>query len=388
MDDPTVRQPVRMMHVITGLGSGGAETMLYKLLSAMDRGRFVCSVVSLTDEGSMTEKIRALGIPVCALGMRGAISMPWALMRLISGMRRDGIQLVQCWMYHADLLGGLAARFAGIPVIWGIRQSNFDADTSKRATINTMRWCARLSRRVPAGIISCSDAARRIHVRQGYAPDTITVIPNGFQTDVFRPDDGARERERSALGIPVDAAAVGIVGRFDPQKDYRTFIKAAAQLTKRIDNIYLILCGKDLTRENPELMAWIRDAGIADRCLLLGQRNDLAKLYCAMDVLVSSSAYGEGFPNVIGEAMSCAVPCVVTDVGDSAEIVGATGRVVPPRDPHALSDAVHEILTMSAGDRKRLGVAARRRIEDNYGLPGVAARYQDFYEKVLTQCAV
>lgn len=388
MDKHVERTPIRLLHVITGLGSGGAEMMLYKLLSVMDRRRFACTVVSLTDKGSMADKIRSLGIPVHALGMKGAMSMPWALLRLRGMMRHEGIQLVQCWMYHADLLGGLAARFAGLPVLWGIRQSNFDVDGSKKATIRVMHWCARLSRRVPARIISCSEAARRVHEQQGYAADKLVVIPNGFQTGVFQPDDRAREETRRALNIPADAAVVGVVGRFDPQKDHRTFIEAAGRLTRQGEKIYFLLCGKELTLENPALMAWINEEGIADRCVLLGQRDELVKLYCAMDVLVSSSAYGEGFPNVIGEAMSCAVPCAVTDVGDSALIVGDTGRVVAPRDPRALCGAIHEILSMSPEKRKRLGAAARQRIEENYGLPAVVAGYQELYEEVSAQCAV
>ena len=387
MDKQLQRPPIRVLHVITGLRSGGAEMMLFKLLSGMDRQIFTCTVVSLTDDGDMAERIRAQGVPVYSLGMKGVMSMPRAMLRLMGMLKDQSTQVVQCWMYHADLLGGVAGWLAGVPVIWGIRQSNFDPVSSKQATIRIMRWCARLSAKIPTQIVCCSDTACRIHGQQGYAAQKMVMIPNGFQTEIFHPDEQARQRIRQTLKLPADAAVIGIVGRFDPQKDHKNFVKAAAQLVQRLPGVYFLLCGKGLSADNTELMAWIREEGVADRCLLLGQRDDLNQLYCAMDVLVSASAYGEGFPNVVGEAMACAVPCVVTDVGDSALIVGDSGRVVPPRDVEALAAAMQELLSLSLEERKQLGMTARRRIEENYALPTVVERYQDLYEEVAAQCA-
>ena len=385
MDKDLVRQPIRVLHVITGLKSGGAEMMLYKLLSGMDRRRFACTVVSLTDDGDLADRIQALGVPVYSLNMKGAMSMPLAILRLRRMMKDQGTQMVQCWMYHADLLGGLAGWLMNVPVIWGIRQSNFDVTTSKQATIRIMHWCARLSQKIPTRIVCCSDTACRIHTQQGYATHKMVMIPNGFQVEIFRPDAQVRDRTRAALKIPANAAVVGIVGRFDPQKDHKNFVKASARVMQRLPHVYFLLCGKGLSADNTELMAWIREEGVADHCLLLGQRDDLNQLYCAMDVLVSASAYGEGFPNVVGEAMACAVPCVVTDVGDSALIVGDSGRVVPPRDVEALAAAIQELLLLSLEERNQLGMAARRRIEENYALPMVVERYQDLYEGVVAQ---
>ena len=387
MDKDLVRQPIRVLHVITGLKSGGAEMMLYKLLTGMDSRRFACAVVSLTDDGDMADRIRPLGIPVYSLSMKGPMSMPRAILRLRRMMKDQGTQVVQCWMYHADLLGGLAGWLMNVPVIWGIRQSNFDATTSKRGTIRIMHWCARLSQKIPTRIVCCSDTACRIHEQQGYAGRKMLMIPNGFQTEIYRPDAQLRVRTRTVLKIPANAAVIGIVGRFDPQKDHKNFVKAAARVGQRLRDVYFLLCGKGLSVDNAELMAWIREEGVADHCLLLGQRDDLNQLYCAMDVLVSASAYGEGFPNVVGEAMACAVPCIVTDVGDSALIVGDSGRVVPPRDVEALAASMHELLSLSLEERIQLGMTARRRIEENYSLPTVVERYQDLFEEVAAQCA-
>jgi len=380
-------QPIRLMHVITGLRRGGAEMMLYKLLLATDRSRFSSSVVSLTDEGNVGGMIRALGVPVTALGMSPRFPNPAVVLRLATLLRGGGIQAVQCWMYHADLVGGLAAWLGGVPVIWGIRQSNFDMMSSKRSTVRIMKWCARLSARVPSKIVACSQTARRLHQGYGYSEGKMVVIPNGFQTDVFMPDEQAGGEVRRQLGIPEDAAVVGVVGRFDPQKDHQSFITAAGELARRVDLVYFLFCGDGLRADNRQLAGWIAGQGIEDRCKLLGRRDDLHRIYCAMDIMVSSSAYGEGFPNVIGEAMSCGVPCVVTDVGDSALMVGDTGRVVPPRDAVGLSTALLDLLGLPAEKRRELGAAARRRIVEHYDLPSVADRYMALYQDVVTQCA-
>jgi glycosyltransferase involved in cell wall biosynthesis len=215
----------------------------------------------------------------------------------------------------------------------------------------------------------------------------MVLIPNGFQTDLYRPDEHIRYAIRSALGIAAGSVVIGIVGRFDPQKDHQLFVQAAAKVANEVRDVRFLFCGDGLSRDNVKLLGWIRAGEIEDRCLLLGRRDDLHELYCAMDVMVSSSAYGEGFPNVIGEAMSCGVPCVVTDVGDSALIVGDTGRVVPPRDLDALAKAIREIAVSSFEERIAIGAAARRRILEHYDLPSVASRYMTLYKDVIAQCA-
>lgn len=372
----------KVVHVIIGLELGGAETALHKLLTRCDRACFDPVVVSLTDLGPIGDRIKSLGIPVLPLGIDGPVSVACGVARLVYRLRAIGPDLVQTWMYHADLLGGLAAFIANkIPVVWGIRQSNLDPKLNKRTTIWVAKLCASLSRRLPAAVIACSRKAREAHLEFGYA-DPIEVIPNGFDLQLFRPDPGARSRMRVTLGISSETLLIGLAARFDPQKDHKTFVQAAARVARRHSDAQFLLCGDGATRENKDLSAWLRDTGVAERFHLLGRRVDMPAINAALDISVSSSV-GEGFSNAIGEAMSCAVPCVVTDVGDSAEIVGQTGRIVAPRDSVALADAIVALIELGAEGRRHLGAMARCRVAGLYEIGQVTRRYEEKYLEII-----
>lgn len=372
----------KVVHVITGLELGGAETALYKLLAHCDRACFDPAVVSLTDHGPIGDRIRQLGIPVFRLGIDGPFSVARGVARLIQRLRAIGPDLVQTWMYHADLLGGLAALFANkVPVVWGIRQSNLDPKLNKRTTMWVAKVCASLSGRLPTAVIACSRRAREAHLEFGYV-DPIEVIPNGFDLQLFRPDPVARNRVRATLGVPSEALLIGLVARFDPQKDHKTFVHAGARVARRYPDAQFLFCGEGATGENTQLSAWLRDAGVVERCHLLGRRVDMPAINAALDISVSSSA-GEGFSNAIGEAMCCAVPCVVTDVGDSAEVVGETGRIVAPHDQVALADAIVALIELGAEGRRHLGAMARCRISELYDIGQIARRYEKTYLEII-----
>ena len=376
---------LKILHVITGLSTGGAEMMLYKLLSCLVRENVGNEVISLTGSGPVGDRIAGLGVKVHALGMGRALPSPPKLFSLARMMREAKPDIVHAWMHHANLLAGLTARFAGAPpVIWGIRQGTLDPRLTKRSTILTTRLCALLSRSVPARILCCSTVARDIHEALGYAPEKMAVIPNGFDLERFRPDGEARIAVRRELGIEPDAPLIGLVARFDPQKDHRSFITAAAGLVDSGASAQFLLCGEGINADNRELGEWIRVAGIGANCHLLGLRDDMARINAALDIAVSSSAFGEGFSNAVAEAMACGVPCVVTDVGDSSLMVEDTGRVVAPKDSDALAGALAGLLEIGAERRAKLGGAARRRIEENYSLPDIAARHLAFYRETLS----
>lgn len=374
----------RIAHVITGLPVGGSQVMLHKLLSATDRESWDPEVISLRDVGVMGERIAAMGIPVRALGMRERPADVTALPRLVRWLRERPPDLVQTWLYHADLIGGLAAWRAGVPVIWGIRQSGLDPRSNRRSTIWIARICARLSRRIPRRIVCCSETALRFHASMGYSNEKMVVIPNGFDPRTFRPDPSARGSVREALSLPPSTPLVGIVARFDPEKDHRTFVRAAARLHAMMPDVHFLLCGEGIDAANGELVDWIATAGVASRCHLLGPRQDLPLLTAALDIATLSSS-GEGFPNVIGEAMACGVPCVVTDVGECAAIVGDTGRVVPSRNPAALAEAWGDLLRIGAAARALLGAAARSRIEREFEIGAIARRYSALHDEVVDQ---
>ena len=216
----------------------------------------------------------------------------------------------------------------------------------------------------------------------GYAADRMLVIPNGFDLGAFRPDPAAGPTLRRELGIPAPAPLIGLVARFHPQKDHSTFFAAARRLHRTCPDAHFILCGDGITWENPELAAEADQAGLRGCCHLLGRRSDMSFIQAALDFASSSSSTGEGFPNVLGEAMASGVPCAVTNVGDSARIVGETGRIVPPGDPEALVRAWEDLLGLPPEARTALGVAARDRIARQYSLPAIAARYSALYDEI------
>lgn len=377
-------RPIRITHLITGLDLGGAEMMLYKVLLQMKRDAFQAEVISMRDMGTLGEKITKLGIPVRTLNMRRGIPDPRALRRLVKILKRQPPDLIQSWMYHANLMGGIAAKLAGdIPIVWGIHHSNFDPKKSKRRTIWTMKAGALLSSFVPHEIICCGEVPKRVHIEMGYDAKKTVVIPNGFDLTKFQPDPLARIAIRQELHIPADAPLIGLTARFHPKKDHRTFVEAAGLLHRVNPEVYFVLCGHGISEENQELRGWIEDAGISRNCRLLGVREDMAKLTAALDIASSTSSYGEGFPIVLGEAMACGVPCVVTNVGDSPHLVGATGVVVAPNNPVELFKAWQYFLQLDPQTKLRLAREARCRIADNFSLPVIVGRYERVYERLV-----
>ncbi len=381
--------PKRILFLTTGLYVGGAELMLLRLLSLMDRSRFEPSVISLIHVGPVGEKIEQLGISVRSLGMQPGKPNLASIWRLVRWLQRDRPHAMQTWMYHADLLGGVAARLAGqIPIAWGIRYSDPLAQGYGSFTASTIKLCARLSRWVPKRIVCCSEASRQAHAAFGYAADKMLVIPNGVDLAVLKPDPEARRITRQDLAIPTEAAVIGLVGRFHPQKDHQNFVRAAKLLVSVRSSVHFVLCGEGVTWDNGELVAWIDEAGIRENCRLLGPREDVPQLMASFDLATSSSSFGEGFANVVSEAMSCGVPCVVTDVGDSAYIVGPTGIVVPPRDAAALAGAWERMLDLDREQLVQAGLQARQRIKDHFDLPQIVDRYQTLFEEMTTASVV
>ncbi len=373
-------EAMRLMVVTTGLQLAGAESALFRLLVHLDRRRFAPSVVSLTDEGHYGARLRSEGIAVAALGMRPGRPSLRAFAELRALMRRERPALVQAWMYHADLMGGLAARSCGIPVAWSLRQSDLSAKHSPLSTRAVRAACALLSRFVPAAIACCSERARDVHVAAGYSDRRITVIPNGYDTASLMPRPEWRERLRSELGLDAGTLLIGHVARFHPQKDHATFIAAAGLALRDFPTAHVVMCGEGVSNANAALAAGLDATGQRARFHLLGPRPDATALMSAFDVFVVSSSFGEGFPNVLAESMCNEVPCVTTDVGDAALIVGDTGRIVPIGDAPALAAAIAGLLAMPRAAREQLGRRGRARIASEFTLGAMAGRFGALYE--------
>jgi len=372
----------KILHLITDLCHiGGAEMMLYKLLSNIDQKRFTNVVVSMTERGVLSEKIEALGITVYSLGMRRRLPNLTSILLLLSLLRNEKPHILQSWLYHADLLGVLAGKLTDTSVVWNLRCAELLKKDHPRVLFWILRVLAVLSG-TPEAVIVNSTAGRLAHERLGYKPVKWSLIPNGFDPDSFSPSQNARLDIRKSLGVSEQAQLIGLVARFNPMKDHSNFLKAAGQLKKTRPDVHFVLVGKGVDERNSQLVDLINSLSLNGCVHLLGERHDIPAITAALDIAASSS-YSEGFSNVIGEAMACGVPCVVTDVGDSAYIVGNAGIVVPPRDYCALSDAWSQILSMSEDSRLSLGRAARERILSHFSINGVTRQYEKLYLEIV-----
>lgn len=372
----------RITHVIGSLDVGGAERALCSLVASIDPALAEMKIVALIAGGALTDSVRRRGIEVETLAMRPGRPDPSAVVRLARRLRADRPDLVVTWMYHANLIGGLAAKLADrIPVVWNIRHTWLDPRRSKRST----RWVARaggaLSQRVPDAVVYVAHAAQESHAALGYACPHSSVIPNGFDLNEFRPDPAARLRVRHELGLAPATELVGLVGRFHPDKDHGSFIAAAGRVQRSNPQARFLLCGEGVTPENRQLTAWAEQNGVRNACHFLGQREDMPRLAAALDLAVCSSLT-EAFPRAVGEAMACGVPCVVTDVGDAAHLVGGTGRVIPAGDPAALAAAMDELLALDGAARRALGRMARERIVEDFSQQRVVARHWGLWRQL------
>jgi glycosyltransferase involved in cell wall biosynthesis len=376
-------RPIRILHLITGLNTGGAEMVLARLVTHLDPQEFTSQVVSMLPPGTVAQQIRASGIHIESLEMSAGRITPRDIFRFVQLVRRKKPDIVQTWMYHADFLGGIGAKLAGkFPVVWGIHNSTVDRVSTKKSTRLIIQLCAALSGWAPTKIISVSQRAIDIHVKAGYKAGKFVFIPNGFDLQAFHPIPSAHSELCHSLNISENAKIVGLIARFDPQKDVKNFIDSAAKISKKISEARFILCGDNMTSANQELAKWIRSAGIQEQIYLLGHRNDIPKIMAGLDIAALSS-YGEAFPLVLGEAMACGIPCVGTNVGDSAFLIGDTGRIVPPRDSEALAKAISDLLILPPSDREKLGKKARQRIKENFSLEQMVHTYSDLYKNLL-----
>ena len=376
---------VTIVHLITGLETGGAERTLSRLVACTDRDRFRSLVVSITDAGNMAPAVDRAGIELISLGIRRGVPDPRGLFRLGRILREVRPDILQTWLYHADFLGLVVKQLGYIPhLIWNVRCSDMSLASVSVAGGGLRRllsWCSA----IPDAVIVNSRAGRLFHERIGYSPRRWEHVPNGFDTDELRPNFGARRLIRAELGIDDETIVIGLPARYHPMKDHSTFLEAAATLAERRPEVCFALLGAGIEPSNRPLAKAIAWRGMSDHIRLLGERSDVAEVYAALDIATLSSACGEGFPNVLGEAMACGLPCVATDIGDASELLGRTGIVVPPRDPRALAAAWLALIEIGAEGRRSLGSKARDRIVRDYGLGVAVARYEALYDDIAAQ---
>ncbi|MBM3527021.1 MAG: glycosyltransferase [Alphaproteobacteria bacterium] len=358
-----------VLHVISGLGAGGAESSLANLARALQQRGMPQHVVSIGDEGVHGSELRDAGVGLTALNVASTLQAPAAVARLTGVLRRLRPQIVQGWMYHGNLAAALAHRFApgraGRHLLWNLRASNMDAARYGRV----IRCGAALSA-WPEVVIANSEAGAEFHASRGFRPRRSLVIANGIDVDRFAPDPAARQALRTELGIPQDAVVVIHVARVDPMKDHATFLAAMAATSGVVGVMVGGRTGSLRTPPNVRAM---------------GLRHDVARLLAMGDIVISTSAFGEGFSNAIAEGMGAGLVPIATDVGDARRIVGDSGRVVPPVDPAALAAAIAAEAALTPAERAARGARARTRIVENFSLAKAVDAYERLYAALAEQ---
>ncbi|GAA5316978.1 MAG: glycosyltransferase [Candidatus Pelagadaptatus aseana] len=369
---------MKIIHIITDLKDGGAEAVLYRLILSLPQ--HIHEVVCLGNGGKYVPLLEAEGVKIHILDLQSDI---WSVRKMFSIIRKSKPDLIQGWMYHGNFIAALCGFFfRNVDIFWGVHHTNLIPGVDPLLTRLISKACALLSHFIPKAVIYCGDKSKEIHVNEGYSESRAVVVRNGYDTGNFIPDLQLREKVRENLSACESDFLVGSVGRYAPQKDHLNLLNSLSYLVKKGCSVDLLLVGSGLDDSNEELTKNLDDLNLPGAVHLLGRQEDIPSIMNAIDLHVTSSAFGEAFPNVICEAMSCGIPCVTTDVGDAAYIVGDSGWVVPPSSPSDLGDAIS--LAVEAKRESSLWAnrkkAARDRIKNNFGLGIMSEKYLEAWE--------
>jgi glycosyltransferase involved in cell wall biosynthesis len=365
---PIEQSRVRLLFVIRSLDHGGAERQLIALAKGLDKDRFAVSVVTFYDGGALRSEIEGIeGVQLLSLQKRGRWDWLRCLRIFDRVIRELKPQIVHGYLGAANELGLLARARTDARVVWGLRGSQTDLSRYDWVYSWSYRAGAWLSRFADLIIVN-SYAGKTDNIAGGYAGERMLVIHNGIDTQRFRPNTAARNMTRRKWGVGENDLLIGLVARLDPMKGHSNFLQAAALLSKERDDVRFVCIGNGPAAYKRELQSLASGLGLCDRLHWTHAHNDMVAAYNALDLAASASDCGEGFSNAIGEAMACGTPCVVTDVGDSARIIGNPEQVVPPRDPQALAAAWQRILTLEPTQRAMLSQSSRERIKREFSL--------------------
>jgi glycosyltransferase involved in cell wall biosynthesis len=374
---------LRVLHVISGLGPGGAETVLFRL--ATQSSGIEHEVICLGPRDWYSDRLEQRGIRVHHVDTSSTAAAAGALVKLYRLIRSSNADLVQGWMYRGNMLGGVPARFAGKPVLWNIRCSKFNLLPLPTRVLAHLGGA--FARWVPKLVINCSAFSQQLHARIGYEAVEGAVIPNGYDPAAFRPDEAARAAIREKLGVAPETFLIGTIGRWDLQKGYPELLRAVRRVSDRGVPLRLLFVGRGLDSSNGELTRLIEESGTGAIVEAIGYRADIQEIARALDLHVLPSL-SEGFPNVVAETMLCATPNVATDAGDAALIVDDTGWIVPPGDFEQLATAIEQAyvewstLPEQWQDRR---TGARRHVAESFSLDRMIESYESIWLKVASK---
>lgn len=373
---------MKIIHIITSLNVGGAEQALKRLLLTIPDAQQHTVVVSLKNMGKIGEELQRHGFEVIALNMKNPLFFPLVALHLYRLIRQFQPDIVQTWLYHADMIGGIAAKFAGVKhIIWGIRTTELDSGSKLTAWIR--KPLARLSYVIPTKIVCVAEASRKKHIALGYDASKMVVIGNGFEASQMHSSPKQRAELRLSVGLNDGDVVIGTLGRLSQEKGQDIFVHSVGLIAEVYPNVRFLMIGRGLEAVNETLMQWINATGFADRFVLMGERRDVAVVLSAMDIFCLPSR-SEGFPNVLGEAMVMGLPCVSTDVGDAEVLLGDTGLLVQKDNPEALMIGLKQMLDMSQDERMALGERAKLRVQSEFTLEQMRKKFDAVYAGLLT----
>ena len=371
---------MKILHIITGLGDGGAEHTLFKICKYDFENEHI--VISLKDDGKYFSLLKKLGIEVYSFNFKlYSINKFFSLIMLLRSLKPD---IVQTWLVHADFLGSIAARLAGITnIIWNIRYSNIEIGKAKLTTVLIIKILSILSYSIPKFIVTVSKKAKKIYELVGYNKKIFKFIPNGYDLSILKINKYQKINFRKKNKIKRNLPLIGKVARYDPQKDHLNLLNALSLIRSKNIDFFCVLIGFNVSKKNIGLASEIKRLKLSSHIKLMGQTDNISQVMNGLDLHVLSSSYGEGFPNVVAESMACGTPCVVTDVGDSAFVTGKTGWVVPPKNSIKLANAIENALKEKDTVKwnKRCN-KVRLRVKENFSIGNMIKLYNKVWIKV------
>jgi glycosyltransferase involved in cell wall biosynthesis len=374
---------MQVLHIITGLSDGGAEAVLYRLCQFEKEHNHI--VISLQNEDKYGPMLKELGVDVYTLNFLNGNIRFLGLVKLYKLIKKIQPDVIQTWMYHADFIGGVMGRLAGIRnIVWGVHHTTLVKGKSKRSTILIAKINSFISNFIPKKIIYCASKSREVQESIGFNKIKGEVIPNGYDIRSFTQNSFLGTAFRNELNILNKTFVIGHVGRYNPQKDHNTLLESFSILRQKKFDFSAVIVGTNLDENNHKLVSLLNENNITDCVYLLGKRADIPAVMNGIDLFVLSSAFGEAFPNVLNESMACGTPCVATDVGDSSAIIGMTGWITPIQDPLAIANSI-----IKAAEEKLVDSSlwlqrkddCRKRIVENFSIEKMISKYKKVWSE-------
>ena len=371
----------RVLHVIYSLGQGGAERTLTNI--CLKSKKHIHHIVCLTTKSFYSNLLEENNIKIYELNMNKFYFLFIAPIKFYSILRKIKPEIVQTWMYHSDLFGGIIARLAGIKIVlWNVRSSSFKVPEITYSSLLASRINSLISWFIPTNIICCGKYAAQCHVNQGYESSKIKIIFNGVNTKLFAPNNENRSLVRKKYRIKPDTILLGMVARYTPVKDHRTLLKALSLLNNLKQKWICILSGRGMDHNNYELLEMINSLKLSKKVILIGTQININEIYNALDLHILTST-SEGFPNCLIEALSSGIPCISTNVGDAKYILKDVGWIVNPSNPYQLAEVLKKFFNLTESERKKISEFSRNRIKSEFSLAKLIENYDDLYSEFL-----